>query len=241
MIPRTLLLLILLGPAANGAMADALRVAVAANFREAFELVAGLYEQQGGGRSEGIYGSSGMLYAQATQGAPFALFLSADMERPTRLAASGFTTGPAQVYARGRLVLWMPDRTASPELLRGHRFAMANPQLAPYGAAARACLEHLQLWGENAGRIIYGTNVAQAFHFVVSGAVPAGFVAYSQVLGRQVPAAEIWLAPAECHPPIEQGAVVLKGEHAAAAQDFLSFLLSEPVQAQLESLGYDSP
>jgi molybdenum ABC transporter molybdate-binding protein len=241
MTARTLLLLLLLGPAAGSAAADTLRVAVAANFREAFEMVAELYEQQGGARTEGIYGSSGMLYAQANQGAPFALFLSADMERPERLAAAGRTAGPVQVYARGRLVLWMPGKTASPDLLNGRRFAMANPQLAPYGAAARACLEHLGLWGVNAGSAIYGNNVAQAFHFVVSKAVPAGFVAYSQVLSRQVPAAEIWLAPPECHPPIEQGAVVLSGEQAESAQAFLSFLLSEPVQVQLEPLGYGRP
>jgi molybdate transport system substrate-binding protein len=83
--------------------------------------------------------------------------------------------------------------------------------------------------------------VAQAFHFVVSRAVPAGFVAYSQLLSRQVPAAEFWLAPADCYPPIAQGAVVLKGEQAAAAEEFLSFLLSEPVQVTLEPLGYGRP
>ena len=241
MIARLLLLVLSLGCCPGHAVAAELRVAVAANFRDAFDMLSDLYEQQGGSRPEGIYGSSSMLYAQISQGAPFALFLSADRDRPARLVVAGRTAGEVQIYARGRLALWMPGRAATPDALQGGRFAMANPQLAPYGAAARACLEHLALWGENADNAVYGTNVSQAFQFVAARAVPAGFVSYAQLLVQNVPAAEIWLAPPDCHPPIDQGAVVLKGEREAQAAAFLAFLLSEPAQQRLEAMGYIRP
>lgn len=141
MIARTLLLAWSL--TSTWAVAAELRAAVAANFRGAFVEVSDLYQQHTGSRPDAVFGSSGMLYAQITQGAPFHLFLSADRERPMLLEASGLTASRVATYARGRLALWMPQRTASLDALANERFALANPQLAPYGAAARTCLEHL--------------------------------------------------------------------------------------------------
>jgi molybdate transport system substrate-binding protein len=239
MIARTLLLAWSL--TSPWAAAEQLRLAVAANFRDAYTQISDAYQQRTGVRADGVFGSSGMLYAQITQGAPFHLFLSADRERPLLLETAGLTAGPVATYARGRLALWTPNHAASPDALAAQRFALANPELAPFGAAARTCLERLGLWRASEANAVYGNNVSQAFHFVASGAVTAGFVAYAQVLGRQVPTREIWLAPDSCHEPIEQGAVVLKSETEPEAARFMAFLLSEEVQQRLETLGYARP
>ncbi len=223
------------------AFAEDVRVAVAANFREAFASVTQLYHQATGARPVGVFGSSGMLYAQITQGAPYHLFLSADRERPAKLAADGLTAGAVRVYAVGRLALWAPQRSAAPEVLSDGRFALATPQLAPYGTAARTCLERLGMWRAIESAAVYGTSVSQTYHFIASGAVPAGFVAYAQLVSQQVPPGEIWLAPTSCYDPIEQCAVVLRGRMEAEASRFLAFLLSDQVQHRLEALGYARP
>ncbi len=239
MIARTLLLAWSL--TSTWAAGEELRVAVAANFRDAYVEVQDLYQQQTGVRPDAVFGSSGMLYAQITQGAPFHLFLSADRERPLQLDAAGLAASQVATYARGRLALWMPNRAASPDALAGERFALANPRLAPYGTAARTCLERLGLWQANQANAVYGNNVSQTFHFVASGAVDAGFVAYAQLLGRNVPAREIWLAPDSCYEPIEQGIVLLKSNTEPEAARFMTFLLNDEVRERLEELGYARP
>jgi molybdate transport system substrate-binding protein len=239
MIARSLLLAWSL--TSTWAGAEELRVAVAANFRDAFVEVSKLYEQHSGTRPDAVFGSSGMLYAQITQGAPFHLFLSADRKRPLQLETAGLTASPVITYARGRLALWMPERDASPDALAGERFALANPQLAPYGEAARACLERLGLWQANEANAIYGNNVSQTFHFVASGAVGAGLVAYAQLLSQDVPTREFWLAPDSCYEPIDQGVVVLKSSFEPEAARFMTFLLGPEVQERLAELGYASP
>jgi molybdate transport system substrate-binding protein len=233
----TLLVILLLGAAAHG---ETLRVAVAANFRATFEALAPALERELGVPLEAIYGSSGLLYAQIRQGAPFGAFLSADAERPGILAAEGLTAGPPQTYAVGRLALWMPGATeVSPQSLAkpGLRFSLANPNLAPYGAAARSCLEQLGLWPALASRAVYGASVNQAFHFVTSGGVEAGFIAHAQALDQGLPATELWLAPADCHAPIEQQAVALPAGGEAAKQ-LLALLLDPETQRRLVARGY---
>lgn len=185
-------------------------------------------------------GSTGALVAQAANGAPFDVLLAADLARPQVLVARGLTRGVGVVpYARGRLVLWAPRSTqplSSASISEWDRYAIANPLTAPYGAAAAAVLDAL---APDATRL-RGENVGQAYAMIASGNVAAGFVAASQVLG--VPDEQIWRVPAELHPPIDQGAVVLAGSRAAAsAEAFLKFVLSAEGQTIVASFGYIQP
>lgn len=225
--------------APSGALAlevETIRVAVAANFRGPFENLRQRFSDQTGIKVEAVYGSSGMLYAQIRQGAPFDVFLSADAQRPAALRQAGETTQDPATYALGRVALWMPGQHAQPANLQDSRFALANPLLAPYGRAARQCLEKMALWASVGGNAVYGNNVSQAFHFVASNGVAAGFVALAQLRAADVPPANVFVLPQDCHDPIEQQAVALNDS--AASQRFLQFLFSHDAQAAIVSMGY---
>lgn len=215
-----------------------IRVAVAANFRAPFEALREQFTTTTGTRIDVIYGSSGLLYAQIRQGAPYDAFLSADAARPAALHQAALTPGDPIRYATGRLALWMPGQIARPEQLRMTRFALANPQFAPYGLAARQCLETMSLWQAVSHNAVYGSNVSQTFQFVSSTGVAAGFVALAQLQATGIALADIWLAPQDCHEPIEQHAVALNDS--AATSEFLKFLLSIETQAAIVAMGYAS-
>jgi len=215
-----------------------IRVAVAANFRAPFEALSEQFTITTGTRIDAIYGSSGLLYAQIRQGAPYDAFLSADAQRPAALREAALTPQDPIRYATGRLALWMPGRIARPEQLRTTRFALANPQLAPYGQAARQCLETLSLWQAVSHNAVYGSNVSQTFQFVSSTGVRGGFVALAQLQATGIELEDIWLAPQDCHEPIEQHAVALNDS--ATTREFLEFLLNDETQATITAMGYAS-
>ena len=182
------------------------------------------------------FGASGQLYAQLTQKAPFDLFLSADMDYPRRLQEAGLARG-LFTYGRGRLALVVPAGSALDPARLGLRTlldpavrhaALANPAHAPYGRAARSALEAAGLWAELQPRLVLGENVAQAAQFVQSGAAEAGLVALSltRAAAAPWPAAQDWLVPAELHPPLDQGGVILAwARDPGAAEAFRDFLL----------------
>ncbi|MDZ7767931.1 MAG: molybdate ABC transporter substrate-binding protein [Woeseiaceae bacterium] len=179
-------------------------------------------------------GATGKLYAQITNGAPFDALLAADVERPERLAASGAgLAGTVFIYARGRLALWSAVPGAIPaagdrylRALDYRRLAVANPDLAPYGLAARQVLQSLAVWDAVQARIVTGENVGQAHAMVATGNADAGLVALADVL--RLPderSGSYWLVPAHLHEPIEQAAVLLRhGEDNPAAREFLDYL-----------------
>lgn len=245
---RCLCLILLLLPGLPPA-AETVRVAVAANFAHAIDRLAPLFEAQEGHRLVLSTGSTGVLYAQIRQGAPFDVFLAADRERPEKLLNDGLARADSLfVYARGRLALWWPGRNVKDgtALLRRGEFthlALANPATAPYGKAALQTLVSLGLDRELAPHFVRGESIAQTFQFVASGNAEAGFVALS--LLRAWPAARpenIWLVPTALHEPIEQAAVLLMdAKEAGAAQAFLSFLRSSQAQGVLVELGYAPP
>ena len=211
---------------------EPLRVAVAANFQAAFAVA-----RQGFPRAlEPSYGSSGLLYAQIVQGRPFDVFLSADRERPMALVRAGRARG-AVVYARGRLALLANEgRPGAAWLVPGRRVALANPATAPYGRAAQQAL-----WGLGAGpRVVTALNVAQAFHFALSGAADGAFVAMAQVVARDVPRERYWVVPEDLHAPIEQVAVAIamEGSDAEGAQALLDHLVRGDTQARIRAAGY---
>ena len=228
--------------AASGASAGEVSVAVAANAAEAVEALAADFERRTGHRVTVTVGSTGKLYAQILHGAPFDVFLAADQERPRLLVEQGLAVADSQrTYAIGRLVLWSSDPTleASAETLREssfRRLAIANPDLAPYGAAARATLRELSLWESLRPKIVVGENVGQSFTMAASGNAELGFVALSSVLSQ---GGSYWVVPPDMYSPIRQDAVLLdRAGGNTAARAFHLFLGSPKTLATIESFGF---
>ena len=231
MITRLLLLSVLLAGQSSLFAETPLRIAVASNYANALNKTVARYQAETGDtRTISVsIGSTGKLFAQIQGGAPFDLFLAADLERPQMLAANSITLGPSQTYTTGRLVLWHPKHNTHGELLEQiDRLAMANPQLAPYGLAAKETLQYLNWQPPTARTLVTAENVGQVFAMVITGNADAGFVALSQVREHQVPSNQYWIIDEHMHQPIEQGAVLLgNGAQATRAQAFLNFLLDE--------------
>ncbi len=223
------------------------RVAVAANFAAAHEELVSRFEANSGIEVETSLGSTGQLYAQIVNGAPYDVFLAADAARPERLEREGLVEpGSRFTYAVGRLALYTRDGqlTDSPESwLRAESFqhlAIANPAIAPYGAAAEQALEQLGLWNLLETRLVKGESIGQAFQFVESGAAEAGLVALSQVVDKE--ASTYWIVPRELHQPLLQDAVLLRtGTRNRATGEFLEFLMSEEARQVLSHYGYELP
>jgi molybdate transport system substrate-binding protein len=243
-VPATVLLLTLASASARG---DEVHVAVAQNFAETCRRIGGDFAAATGHATVISAGSSGKLYAQIESGAPFEVFLSADAERPRLLEGKGFAVaGSRFAYAIGRLVLWspMPDLVdAQGAVLAGDGFrhlAIANPDVAPYGAAARAVLVRRGLWQRLAPRLVQGEDVGQTYQFVATGNAELGFVALSQLAGAI--GGSRWVVPEQLHPSLEQHAVLLAaGRDDPAAQAFLVFLRDERGRAAIERAGYGVP
>lgn len=217
-----------------------LRLAVAANIADTMEAIATDYQQQTGQSLAVIRGSSGKLYAQIVQGAPFDVFFSADVNRPKALASRGLIVeGSRQTYALGRLVLW-PAEPSAEQTLRAFnypRFAIANPRLAPYGRAASEVLTKLGIRpGKN--QLVRGENISQAYQYVHSGNAAAGLLARSQMRVDD----RFWELPRSWYQPIEQQRVVLvNSQNRAAAERFLQYLNTPRAQQILRDAGYDLP
>jgi molybdate transport system substrate-binding protein len=222
-------------------------VAVAANFTAPMQKIAAAFEKDTGHKALLSFGSSGKFYAQIENGAPFQMFLSADDEKPARLEQEGLAVpGSRFTYAVGTLVLW----SARPGLvdnkgavLRNGQFnklAVANPKLAPYGAAAVETLSALGLKAALQPRFVEGENIAQTFQFVQTGNAELGFVALSQVMqdGR-IASGSAWIVPDSLHSPIRQDAVLLSnGRGNAAATALATYLKGDKARAIMRAYGY---
>lgn len=223
-------------------------IAVAANFAEVTELLAQRFEKKTGHKLRVTTGSSGKLYAQISNGAPFDVFLSADQERPKRLEQEGKTVaGSRFAYATGQLSLWSADPkligTSGPATLRQAGFrslAIANPKLAPYGLAAREALKALKLWRGLQNKIVMGQNVGQTFALIASGNAELGMVARSFVISRRNKSrGSRWDVPSSLHSPVLQDAVLLsRAADNPAALAFLQFLKSQETIRVIRQFGY---
>jgi molybdate transport system substrate-binding protein len=226
------------------AQAETALAAVAANFAQTAAELADEFETQTGHHIDITTGSTGKLYAQITQGAPFDLLLSADSETPLRLFADGH--GQPQPYAIGLLTLWAPSAAtglAPTDLLQSpsiRHIAIANPDLAPYGQAAVAVLQAMALDAALKNKIVMGQNVGQAFAMVDTGAAEAGFIAKAAL-----PATAkgfVWDVPSGLAPPIRQDAILLQhGSDNPAAIGFLAFLTSPSARQKIAQNGYGLP
>ncbi|QGM44688.1 molybdate ABC transporter substrate-binding protein [Methylocystis heyeri] len=218
-------------------------VAVAANFTEAAKEIAGAFKAKTGHEASLSFGSSGQLYTQITQEAPFEVFLSADEARPKKAIEDGYALPDSRfTYAIGKLVLWSknPALSAGPEALKAPSFeklAYCNPLGAPYGAAAIETLKSLKLYEKLQPKLVQGENISQAFQFVDSGNAEMGFVALSQL--AKVSGGSRWVVPQDLYTPIRQDAVLLKkGAANQAAVAFLAFLKSPDGVAIVKKYGY---
>lgn len=224
--------------------APRLRVAVAANFAGTLEELAADYRAESGVAVDVIAASTGKHLAQIEQGAPFDLFLAADSAAPRRLEDGGFAVpGTSECYAIGVLVLAGLDLDA-PDLATalaapraGRRLAIANPDTAPYGAAAREALERSGALAAWEGGLVQGESVAQTLQFIESGAAELGFVALAQVLER--PRLRWLRVPASLHAPLRQDLALLRD--GPAARDFLAFLRRPETRARIAAAGYGLP
>jgi molybdate transport system substrate-binding protein len=220
-----------------------LRVAAAADLEPVLPPVLAEFEQATGIHAEATYQASAVLTTQIENGAPFDLFLSADLGFPQRLAGAHLSLESAPIaYAKGTLVLWERKDSHLPPpslaLLRNpdlKRLAIANPERAPYGRAAVAALESLKLYDALKPRIVTAENIAQTAQFVDSGNADAGLISLTSALTPRLAASgSYFVIPRELYPPLEQGAVLIRAtQQPAAAQKLLAFLLSAPVQAEL--------
>lgn len=221
-----------------------IRVAVAANFTLPATDIAALFEDETGHTVTLSFGSTGQLYSQIAQGAPFDVFLSADAERAERAVEEGLAIPESRfTYAIGRLALYSTDET----LVMGlgtvrdadfSRLAIANPVTAPYGAATVEVLEGLGVYGDVEKRIVLGGNLGQVFTFVQSGNAQLGFVALAQIINR--PGGSRFVIPADLHTPIAQDAIVVAASRQAeVALAFTDFLKSETARAIIVDYGYD--
>ena len=239
-----------MGLVASAAHAGEVQVAVAANFTAPAQRVAAEFERDTGHRALLSFGASGRFYAQIKNGAPFAVFLSADEATPLRLEAEGAAVpGSRFTYAIGRLALWsaQPGRvdTEGAVLQRGNfaHLAIANPKTAPYGAAAVEVLAALGVLEGLKPKLVQGENIAQAQQFVASGNAELGFVALSQVWrDGKLSEGSVWVVPTRLHAPISQDAVLLlAGRDKPAAQALLSYLKGDKARALIRSFGYELP
>lgn len=221
------------------------RVAVASNFIKPMEQLAARFTAMTGQRVVVSAGSTGKLYAQIKNGAPFDVFLAATAREPSRLEAEGEAVpGSRFTYAQGRLALWCTTANSADDARAcldnlGARIAIANPRLAPYGQAGEAALAALGV--STAGRIVSGENIAQAFQLVWSGNVPIGFVALSQVKAMGNVKGAYWVVSPDLHAPIEQQAVLLdRARDNGPAQAFMEFLKSDQARVAIIDFGYDA-
>jgi molybdate transport system substrate-binding protein len=228
---------------APSARAGETNVAVAANFTDAANEIAAVFKKKTGHEAILSFGSTGQFYAQITQGAPFEVFLAADDERPRKAIEEGFAVAGTQfTYAIGTLVLWSQD----PDLVQGEqtlkdgdfaKIAIANPEAAPYGAAAVQTMRALGVFDRLEPKIVQGNNISQTFQFVETGNAEIGFVALAQV-ARSAEGSR-WVVPGRLHAPIRQDAVLLeKGADSEAARAFVEFLNGPEAAAIIGKFGY---
>jgi molybdate transport system substrate-binding protein len=230
----------LAGPAA----ADEITVAVATNFTGAMNDLVKRFEQHSEHTVLPSFGSTGNHYAQIKNGAPFAAFFSADSERPRLLEQEGAAVaGSRFLYAVGRIVLWSPepgyvdDQGRVLETGDFRRLSIANPELAPYGAAARETLIARGLWERLMPRMATGQDIGQAYAFVQTRNAELGFVALAQLKqpGKEIEGS-YWIVPDSLHRPIEQEAVLL--QDVPAARQFLEFVKTPEAREVIRSYGY---
>lgn len=232
--------------------AESLTVAVAANVKFAFDDLAAAFMQDTGIEIKPVFSSSGKIVSQVKEGAPYDVFLSADMDYPDKLYKDGQAVTVPRIYAYGRLVLW--TKSDSLNLGKGlaaltaaevRKVAVANPKVAPYGAEALKAMDKLGLKAALEPKLVFAENIAQVVQYVDSGNVDAGFTAKSLVTAPETAGRGKWVdVPQDSYNPIAQGAVILRygqANHGDAARKFYGFLYSARARDILARFHYGLP
>lgn len=244
------LLVGVLAMVAHVAQAGEVNAAVAANFTEPMQQIVAAFQKETGHTVKLSFGSSGKFYAQINQGAPFDVFLAADVKNPKLLEDEGLAvSGTHFVYALGKLVLWsaqpgvVDDKGAVLRTGNYNKLAYADPKLAPYGLAAKETLEELGLWNVVQPKLVTAESINQAYQFAASGNAELAFIALSQVTqDGKVTQGSYWIVPSHLYNPIKQSAVLLSAaKDKAAAQALLDYLKGDRAKAVIASFGYELP
>ncbi len=244
---KTLLTALIAMACITNANAEETQIAVAANFAAPVQKIAAEFEKQTGHKAIIATGATGKFYAQIVNGAPFDILLAADDETPAKLEKEGQSvTGKRFTYAIGKLVLWSPKPAivdVNGDVLKRGGFdhlSIANPKVAPYGAAAVETLKALGAYETVQAKLVMGENIAQTHQFVATGNALLGFVALSQVLKDGKIDGSSWVVPEKLYSPIRQDAVLLnRGKDNKAAAAFLEFLKSNKTAKEIIlSYGY---
>ncbi|MBF0479187.1 MAG: molybdate ABC transporter substrate-binding protein [Candidatus Omnitrophica bacterium] len=250
-IKSVLLLLLFMLYSSVCAFAGDLTVAVAANVQYAFDELKAEFQKETGINVKPVIGSSGKFTTQIENGAPFDVFLSADLKYPQALKKAGLTINDPKIYAYGSLVLWTLDHIdlskgmdvlLAPEV---KKIAVASPEAAPYGRQAINVLQHYNLYTKVQDKLVYGESIAQANQFITSKAAEIGFTAKSVVLAPTMKDQGKWIdVPQEAYELIAQGVVILKYTEKgslASAQKFFDFLFTEKAGEIFKKYGYILP
>jgi len=222
-----------------------IRVASAANFYPTLSKIKHLFEKTSDHRVTIIRGSTGKLYAQIINGAPYDIFLSADSERAEKLVALGKADNDeAMVYAIGQLSVWNPKaenaQQIREQLINNNvkKLAVANPKTAPYGKAAIETLKNMGLYEKLKSRLVYGENISQTLQFVQSGAADMGFVARSHMKNK-IDKSQYWNIVEDQHQPIKQKMLLLKKSKTInASRSFVNFMQTTNIKKLIQDDGY---
>ena len=236
----------------NLAVAEEITIAAASDLNFAFREIVAEYEKTTGNHVRLSLGSSGNFFAQIQNGAPFDIYFSADIAYPRKLEEAGLTVpGSLYQYAVGRIVIWTGhesriDVTKGFESLREptvKKIAIANPKHAPYGRAAVAAMEYFKLYDQVKDKLILGENISQAAQFIESGACDIGIIALSLAIAPAMKSkGRYWEVPAEAHPALDQGAVILKSsKQQESARQFLEFIKGPQSQEIMKRYGFVIP
>jgi molybdate transport system substrate-binding protein len=232
-------------PLSASAEDQKITVGVAANFIVPFGEIASLFEKQTGVKVEPVFTSSGKLYAQINSGAPYDLFLSADEERPAKLYKDGLAAKPI-VYATGRIVLWSADKqfcssvkdwveaVQSPKV---KKISLANPETAPYGAAAMAALKKAGITDAIKDKLVFPQDIGQSFQYASTGSVDVGFCALSSAMTDEGKKG-CYLSMDQAQSVVQAACVLVKGPNRKDAERFAAFLLTPEAISVKERYGY---
>lgn len=243
----TLFIFILCNLHITTGLASEVKVAVAANFYKPMKALAADFEKKTGNKVLISAGSTGSLYAQIINGAPFDVFLSADQRRPQKLVADGLAAKSSLfTYAQGRLVLWSAQKDLVDKQgdilsrFNSGMLAIANPKTAPYGQAALDVINKKGLIKQLKERVVEGQNLVQTYQYISTGNTPLGFIALSQVIhDGEISEGSAWVIPTDLHSPLNQDAVLLKqADKKPAAEALLAYLKSTHAKDMIRAFGY---
>lgn len=228
---------------------EKLTIATSANMQYAIHELVLAFTEETGVKCRVVVSSSGKLTAQIVAGAPYDVFVSADMKYPVSLFNKGLTIAEPQIYAEGKLVLWSVHDEIDPsiDVLTNHKIkhiALANPKTAPYGSAAMEVMDYYKITDSVKSKLAYGESVSQTSRFITSGTAQIGLTAKSVVLSPQVNGQGKWIdINSNTHKPIQQGVVLLNNrkEYLEHAKKFQEFLLSRNAKEILDKFGYNVP